>query len=121
MRCYRCKTDQPLEEMVFVNNRPSHTCLACNRKRVATWKKKNPEKVVRRTVRYGQRYPEKRRAVDHIRRAVKNGTICYPLTCSECDASGKIHAHHEDYSKPHEVIFLCPKCHSKKHHKRKSE
>lgn len=118
--CNRCGDYYPAPEMVFLHGRPHTLCLECNRRRVRKWKKRNPKKVTDITVKYGQRNKEKRRAVDRFRRAVKAGKFCYPLVCSECGKPGKIHAHHSDYTKPYQVIFLCPQCHSNKHSKRKT-
>jgi hypothetical protein len=49
-----------------------------------------------------------------LNKAVKEGRIIKPSTCSDCSKSGVIiDGHHEDYSKPLEVIWLCKKCHAK--------
>jgi hypothetical protein len=49
--------------------------------------------------------------------AVTIGKIDKPSQCSMCHAElpkRKIHGHHEDYSEPLEVIWVCSPCH--KHH-----
>lgn len=35
--------------------------------------------------------------------------------CEVCGINGSLHAHHNDYHKPLEVLYLCPKCHSNWH------
>ncbi len=45
----------------------------------------------------------------------------YNLICKCCGALKYIFQHHEDYSKPLEVISLCGKCHSQIHHKKTRE
>lgn len=50
-----------------------------------------------------------------VRTAIIRGELIRPDRCSECDKECKPHAHHEDYQKPLEVIFLCPKCHNRRH------
>ncbi len=47
---------------------------------------------------------------------VRTGKLKRPdeAICQECGAS-KAHKHHDDYSKPLEVLYLCPKCHRKRH------
>lgn len=47
--------------------------------------------------------------------AVKTGKIIKPTTCYECGNRGKIHGHHEDYSKQLMVEWLCTICHGKRH------
>jgi hypothetical protein len=51
------------------------------------------------------------------RKAVLCGKISKADRCSECGSTGKIHMHHEDYSKPLDVAFLCPACHMRRHRK----
>lgn len=37
-----------------------------------------------------------------------------PQPCADCGAD-KSEKHHEDYSKPFEIVWLCRKCHRKRH------
>jgi len=57
----------------------------------------------------------KRNVRKKLGRAVKSGKII-KLNCKQC---GNINtqAHHEDYSKPLEVIWLCKNCHMEHHRK----
>jgi hypothetical protein len=61
----------------------------------------------------------KRRVHDKTMYAVKTKKINRPNNCSKCFKSCTPHAHHEDYEKPYEVIWLCAFCHFKLHHKHK--
>jgi len=45
--------------------------------------------------------------------AVRDGRV-KRLPCEFC-GDEKVHAHHDDYSKPLDVIWLCPKCHRRLH------
>lgn len=38
-----------------------------------------------------------------------------PDSCSICQKKDKVQAHHPDYNKWYEVIFLCPSCHQRVH------
>ncbi len=38
-----------------------------------------------------------------------------PERCEGCGKKKKLDAHHEDYSKPEKVNFLCRSCHNKRH------
>lgn len=66
------------------------------------WKDRNREKV---------------RAHSAVARALKKGTLVKPLDCEGCGPaySGKLEAHHDDYSKPLEVKWLCDCCHKQRH------
>lgn len=64
--------------------------------------------------------PFKRRARGILRMAVYDGRIIKPGACSECGWSGRVHGHHEDYSKPLSVIWLCAICHGLRHRKDRS-
>lgn len=59
------------------------------------------------------RYPEKVRARRLVINARKRGEIIR-VPCVECGNENSF-AHHEDYSKPLEVIWLCRKHHREKH------
>jgi hypothetical protein len=59
---------------------------------------------------------EKWRAQYLVKKALKKGTLNKSDSCEECgDRWCRIQAHHEDYDKPLEVIWLCPSCHVRKH------
>lgn len=74
------------------------------------------KKVLYRTKKYIKDNPEKNRAQTQVRYRVAKGII-KRLPCEECGFE-PAHAHHEDYSKPLDVIWLCPE-HHKQIHSRK--
>lgn len=51
--------------------------------------------------------------------ALKEGIINKSLKCAECQIEYKTEAHHEDYTKPLDVIWLCHGCHMRRHRKHK--
>lgn len=71
------------------------------------------------TANWDKKNLEKRRAHDRAMYAVETGKLIRPNQCSKCGKECKPHAHHEDYSKPLEVIWLCSLCHFYLHHKSK--
>lgn len=59
--------------------------------------------------------PEKAEAQYLINYAISKGKIKRKEKCAVCNFVCKTHAHHEDYLKPYDVIFLCASCHKKVH------
>lgn len=64
------------------------------------------------------KYPERYKAHRAVFVAKRNGTLV-KLPCEEC-GSLNVQAHHEDYSKPLDVRWLCKKHHNEADMKRKS-
>lgn len=58
---------------------------------------------------------EKRKAHHAVSNAIRDGKLERGTACFFCGSSGKLHAHHHDYSKPLDVFWLCPPCHGKLH------
>lgn len=103
-------------------------CKQCSRKKVEQWAKENPEKARAKDLRWKsinkahvnehdrQRMaanPEKCVARRLVRSAIAAGTLVRK-PCEVCGAS-RTHGHHEDYSKPLDVNWLCPKHHAARH------
>ena len=71
---------------------------------------------VQAAIKHQEENPDKRRAQQLIYRAVRDGSLIRPNNCSNCHSNKtKIEAHHEDYSKPFDVIWLFKDCHTKTH------
>jgi|688.fasta_scaffold388075_2 hypothetical protein len=56
----------------------------------------------------------KRFAQSCVAKAINSGIIRRE-PCEICGSKQQIHAHHDDYSKPLDVIWLCPKHHGERH------
>lgn len=66
------------------------------------------------------RYPEKRIARIAFSNAIRDGKIVKG-PCSICGTTLKVEGHHEDYSKPFDVTWLCTTHHKEAHAKIKTE
>jgi hypothetical protein len=64
-----------------------------------------------------QRDRERRQANIALNNAVRDGRVEQPELCSVCgkEPEVRMEAHHEDYSKPFDVEWLCSICHGKRH------
>ncbi len=59
-----------------------------------------------------EKYPEKMRARQKVYRAKMSGKLL-PQSCEICGCEENIQAHHPDYKKPLDVMWLCPVDHRK--------
>ncbi len=56
-----------------------------------------------------------------VNKAIRSGKLVKPSKCTECDNPLKLEAHHPDHREPLNILWLCKKCHMKKHHKLNEE
>lgn len=62
--------------------------------------------------------PEAQRARNTLWTAIWRGDVERPSTCGDCGRkrdTHQIHAHHDDYSEPLKVRWLCARCHTLHH------
>lgn len=64
---------------------------------------------------YNENNPIKYGARTMVNNAVRDGRLAKPEKCEECESSGRLHGHHDDYAKPLEVRWLCAACHRQWH------
>lgn len=68
-------------------------------KTMREWRKKNPQAYIAQTA---------------VSNALRDGRI-KKSPCVLCDARDHVHAHHRDYSRPLDVVWVCAKCHHRLH------
>ena len=131
--CFKCKTVKPLGEFYKHSQMADghvNKCKECNKHDVLSHRNKNLE-AIRAYDRARSKEPERikaqvditrvwraedaRRSVAHssVARAIRSGALVR-LPCCRCGEAKSI-AHHEDYDKPLEVVWLCQPCHKKRH------
>lgn len=64
--------------------------------------------------RYRAKYKDRYKAHTAVLMAVRTGGLT-PQPCQDCGQLDNTEAHHEDYSKPMEIIWLCFRCHRIRH------
>lgn len=80
------------------------------------WRKNNKAKFNQQVSKWQKENREKINAYRKMRTALKNGTITRLYVCQDCNSkANRIDAHHEDYSKPLDVLWLCRQCHRNRH------
>ena len=65
------------------------------------------------TSRMRERFPKKYQAHNAVNNALRDGRLTRK-PCQRC-GSLRVHGHHDDYSKPLDVMWLCPKHHKERH------
>ena len=86
------------------------------KKDVKSYKEANPRKVLETRMKTCAKSPTQKNAYRVVDAALKSGDLIRPSFCSACgcsDAEHRIEAHHYDYSKPLDVIWLCTPCHAR--------
>ena len=134
--CFKCNQEKPVSEFYKhpkMGDGHLGKCKECTKKDVHEHREKNIEKI--------REYDRERSKLSHrkekansisrkwykedsrrlkchnaIRRAVKSGVVIVK-PCIICGSEKSV-AHHEDYDKPLDVIWLCQLHHIQLHHKK---
>jgi hypothetical protein len=98
----------------YDRNRPNK---AARLAKVAEYQKTERGKAVRAIAgqNYAERWPGKRAAHIAVRNSLRDGRLVRPAICSACEKACTPEAHHSDYSKPLDVMWLCTPCHKQWH------
>lgn len=104
---------------------------------VREWRKANPERRREIERKYRSQFtPSERKQREKMRNAVRStawrrlreaieeGRIHKPSRCEDCGVVfpvEQIHGHHEDYTKPLNVIWVCRGCHQARHDAMKAD
>jgi len=133
--CFKCGTELPLASFYKhprMKDGRLNKCKACTKSDSTNHRNANLDRV-REYDRERAKSPERRAALtaqakrfralnrakylahNAVNNAVRDGRLIKPAECSQCGDMTKIHGHHDDYSKPLKVRWLCAVCHSAWH------
>lgn len=88
------------------------------RRKTSEWRKANPDKYKRNYASTNEKrktvFKDKNYARLQVHYAIKKGVLA-KLPCIIC-GSGRSEAHHDDYSKPLDVLWFCRLHHEARHH-----
>lgn len=82
---------------------------------------RRPEVIERQNERFREyrkdpEFLKRERVRGMVNKRIQSGKIKKPDSCEECGETGYVEAHHEDYEKPFEVVWVCKLCHENIHH-----
>jgi len=106
-QCKECHIETSILTRDRINTRK------INREHMRRARKTDPAKFRKREASAALKRPKgaATRARVKLNTAVRAGIIIKPMKCEKCNGKHRLTAHHEDYSKPLEVIWLCYECH----------
>lgn len=120
-KCVSCDKQLPREEVIIQSRYKKvngddvicYVCNPCNTKRIGRYRStdKGRKKVYESVYRSIKRNKNKQNARCLLRYHIKQGNIERPSICSVCNVNTKVEGHHEDYSKPLNVVWCCRDCH----------
>lgn len=114
--CSRCKTTEGkfIKNAKGTNGRHYYYCTDCAKEKMRRYyaTDKGRERVRAANHKSMKKFDYKQQARNAVNNEIRMGRMVRPATCSICESTGKIQGHHEDYSKPLEVIWACRSCHA---------
>lgn len=115
-RCNRCQRDLPLDAFARDRTRRDglqNRCRDCQAKAAARYLEAHGERVRARVQSWRATHRDRRHAHQAVERAVRSGRL-HREPCA-CCGDEKAEAHHDDYTKPLDVVWLCRTHHRARH------
>jgi hypothetical protein len=137
--CSKCGAEKPATDEFFRHEKRAHgpqlraQCRRCDvadqlrrdatrvidPKARAQWTRHyyeaHPEMMAEKRARYRDAHPDRNRAVSSLGSAVRRGKVSKPIHCERCGSDRPLQGHHEDYTRPLDVEWLCSSCHVRHH------
>ena len=127
--CFKCKNDKPLTDFYKHKGMADgylNKCKECNKNDSTKHRNNNLDKIRaydrdrgNRQLKgydkeYREKYPAKYKARTMVNNAVRDKRL-FKEPCEKCGSTIRVHAHHDDYSKPLNVRWLCATAHHQWH------
>ena len=119
--CFRCRLSKPVTEFYrhpMMADGHLGKCKDCTKRDVRSNRRKRQDYYAAydrergsRTIAKGQKNAA---ATSAVARAVREGRLIKE-PCFFCAATESLHAHHIDYTKKLDVVWLCARCHRRLH------
>jgi hypothetical protein len=126
--CTKCHAPKPATDKFFSPDKRQRDglgswCRVCVCTNTIHWRAAHPAavKTYRAThqesehiaqAQWRASHPGARKAHNAALNAIRTGRLIRPAACERCGMPHqRLHKHHEDYTRPLDVVFLCPKCH----------
>lgn len=107
--CSKCGEEKSISEYYRRSNTKCGTqseCKVCHKAHRKDYDRSDEQAKQR------AKFPEKYKARTAVSNALRDGRLeKQPCECGEV----KVEAHHPDYGKPLDVMWMCSKCHGEKH------
>ena len=141
-KCSRCGRTLPITDFNWYNKAKGirqDMCRSCfseyNKKRYASDperfkravkedRKRDPQAALRTRLGTNRKHPTKKNARKCVEAAIAAGVLTRPDHCFGCgcpNTEHRIEAHHHDYARPLDVIWLCTPCYRKMDMARQTE
>lgn len=115
--CFRCGRSLPISEFYRHSQMADghlNKCKDCTKADSKKRRIEHPDRDLETRLKACKKKPSKKNAHMAVDAALRAGRLVKPHVCSGCscpDTEHRIEAHHHDYTKPLDVIWLCPPCH----------
>lgn len=130
--CFKCGEEKALPDFYRhkqMKDGHLNKCIECTKADVRLHRRENdsvreydrcrsrlPHRVAARaetSKAWRERHPDRYKAQTAVNNAVRDGRLVR-LPCEGC-GDERSHGHHEDYSRPLDVVWLCARCHARHH------
>lgn len=115
--CKKCGMKKPIDDFYECkSNRDGHLgkCKECTKRDVVNYRKKSPVAALNTRIKTCAKNPTHSNAHRVVAAAIEAGKLKTPNECQGCGRKAsetRLSAHHHDYTKPLDVIWLCAACH----------